>query len=272
MKKLILPIFLMAVLLFASCSKNSKDDPNGIGGDSVPSLNITVKDGQLRLKPELMEGSFSFEILNGDGSGEYEVVIPDDAEWISNPKVEVFDVTGLVTFDVSPNWCAEERSAILKLVGHYADDATVQTVVNVTQDYYKPTYEYAPELLASNYLGKWDNGSYLSTIWMGTPDLSFQNPDGLYGTITLYQKKEPQADCKPQAGTYIFGKDAELSVGSGQFFYFPQGISAQAIEGGLTITDKGNDKYNISGMFKDQSGCYHSVFYEGILMVIDHTK
>lgn len=268
-----------AAIAFASCEKTpaaTDDSGSGNGGDTPEVPTPDVPDPVLKITSS---ESVSAPAAGGDFEITYEITDPADggkvsaaadADWIS----EISTATaGKVTFSVSRNTAAEERTATVTVTYAYGSEklseevSVEQAAAEASQEDYD--YDVSIRYFMGAYYGL-TASSQQYFLLLSDGDAATGADVTLY-TISYYAPKDAQIEFTgdrkvyPYEGTFTFSEtDFQANtISPKSTVKYPGGSSTALFKDGTLTVSKEGSNYIFDAKLVDENGKTHHFIYSG---------
>lgn len=263
-------IFTSVMILLASAALYSCQ-PSGQSAE--PELTLITDASDLQYDAGGGEGFFSFQIADTREDGQFAVEVQEGCDWITDAAVESYNVSGTVSFTLSPLKEDEDRNAVITVIYTYGGGRTVTLETTVGQQADEYDYNVKAENALNTYEGTYDTDNYYYTLSLSAPSVKQEYSLSILTTIESQDKLLPE-------GTYIvadadnFTIDEETGIVQDLFSFFiwidDTGYEnyVSIVRGSLEVSREGNE-FTIYGVFTDENFDTHKVTYKGELPLED---
>lgn len=262
-------IFTSVMILLASAALYSCQ-PSGQSAE--PELTLITDASDLQYDAGGGEGFFSFQIADPREDGQFAVEVQEGCDWITDAAVESYEVSGTVSFTLSPLKEDEDRNAVITVIYTYGGGRTVTLDANIGQTAEVYDYNVKAENALNTYEGTYDtNDEYNYTLSLGAPSLQQEY------SLSIVTKLESPDKLLPE-GVYTVGDHSNVDKGAGvvsdgwSYFIWIDDTGYEnyvsIVRGSLEVSRDG-DEFTIYGVFTDENFDTHKVTYKGELPLED---
>lgn len=261
-------IFTSVMILLASAALYSCQ-PSGQSAE--PELTLITDASDLQYDAGGGEGFFSFQIADPREDGQFAVEVQEGCDWITDAAVESYEVSGTVSFTLSPLKEDEDRNAVITVIYTYGGGRTVTLDANIGQTAEVYDYNVRAENALNQYEGTYDTDDYYYTLSLGIPSMEYEYSLNVVSNTGSEDKLLPE-------GVYTVGDHSKIDEGAGAvldgwtYFIWIDDTGYEnyvsIVRGSLEVSRDG-DEFTIYGVFTDENFDTHKVTYKGELPLED---